>query len=171
MDVAGVLLSRKIVTIGLFDEEAEQVKQNFVEEQKEEEETTEAGMHDRPALAHLEEETKKKAVSFAEVVEVEDEQPRTPPGDEGRSFFDARPGGSSAAAAAAQVLVPMSIFDATTRSHAEEAGERESKRARTVPAKKQRVERVGEEYERAVRAVKALSEEELDTIHDCEHDL
>ena len=53
-----------------FDEEAEQVKQKYLEEQKKKKEATEMAMHDRPALLQLEEETKQKQVSFSDVAEV-----------------------------------------------------------------------------------------------------
>ena len=61
-----------------FDEEAEQVKQKYLEEQKKEEEITEMAMHDKPSLLQFEEATKKKQVSFGDVVEIGDEQPQTP---------------------------------------------------------------------------------------------
>ena len=71
-----------------------QVRQKFLEEQKEEEEAGEMALHDKPAVANLEVEQKPAAVTFGETIVVEDDQPRTPPADmqeERRSFFDVRP--------------------------------------------------------------------------------
>ena len=61
-----------------FDEEAEQVRQKFIEEQKEEEEEIiEMALHDKPAVANLEVEQKPAAVSFGGTVVVDDdEQPK-----------------------------------------------------------------------------------------------
>ena len=78
-----------------FDEEAEQVRQKFLEEQKEEEEAGEMALRDKPAVGNLEVEQKQTAVTFGETVVVDDdEQPRTPPMDmqeEKRSFFQGQP--------------------------------------------------------------------------------
>ena len=78
-----------------FDGEAEQVRQKFLEEQKEEEETVEMALHDKPAVADLEVEQKPAAVTFGGAVVVDDdEEPKTPPAnmqEERRSFVDVRP--------------------------------------------------------------------------------
>ena len=164
-----------------FDEEAEQVKQKYLEEQKEEEELVEMAMHDKPALKSLEEEKNPKSVSFGETIEVDEEQPKTPPFQEERkSFFEERASSSSAAAS-----VPVtSVFDdvdvvpstprgsPTTRAHAsgEEEGH-DSKRARLGSAKKQRVERIMAEHELSVRAVRISDGEVVHTMDSYEHDL
>ena len=71
-----------------FDEEAEQVRQKFLEEQKEEEEAGEMALHDKPAVGNLEVEQKPAAVTFGETVVVEDdEQPRTPPVSTQEGYF------------------------------------------------------------------------------------
>ena len=47
-----------------FDEEAEQVRQKFLEEQKEEEEAGEMALHDKPAVGNLEVEQRPAAVTL-----------------------------------------------------------------------------------------------------------
>jgi hypothetical protein len=149
-----------------FDEEAEQVRQKFIEEQKEEEEIVEMALHDKPAVANLEVEQKPAAVSFGGTVVVDDdEQPKTPPAniqEERRSFFDVRPAASPSTAAASSSM-PMSGLDVpttprtapTTRVHgAETEEEHESKKARVEDVKRQRIERIVAEHEKAIRTVK-----------------
>ena len=165
-----------------FDEEAEQVKQKYLEEQKEEE-ITEMAMPDKPALLQFEEETKKKQVSFGDVVEVGDEQPQTP--IEHHSPQGAQASSSSAAAAMPSTPMQVSVFSdddgdvpsptprttATTRAHGDDADDHEPKRARVESSKKQRIERVAEQDEMAIRVVKVSSEEELHTMDDYASDL
>ena len=148
-----------------FDAEAEQVRQKFLEEQKEEEEAGEMALHDKPAVANLEVEQKPAAVTFGETIVVEDDQPRTPPADmqeERRSFFDVRPAAAPSTAAASSSM-PMSGLDVpttprtapTTRVHgAETEEEHESKKARVEDVKRQRIERIVAEHEKAIRTVK-----------------
>jgi len=158
-----------------FDEEAEQVRQKFLEEQKEEEEAGEMALHDKPAIGNLEVEQKQTAVTFGETVVVDDEQPRTPPMDmqeEKRSFFQGQPAVPSTAAtssAAAPSAMPSSGLDVpttprtapTTRMHgAGTEAALESKKARVEDVKRQRIERIVAEHEKAVRAVK-VSEDEI----------
>lgn len=109
-------------------------------------------------------------------MDVESEQPKTPVQEERRSFFEPRSAASSAAAAAP---APMSIFDddvneapttprgsPTTRAFGDEPEGHDSKRARTASSKKQRIERVAEQYEAAIRMVKVSAQEEFHTMDD-----
>ena len=171
-----------------FDEEAEQVRQKFLEEQKEEEEAAEMLLRDKPAVGNLEVEQKPAALTFGETVVVDDdEQPRTPPitmQEEKRSFFDVRPAAAPSTAAtssaAASSAMHMSGLDVpttprtapTTRVHgAEMEEEHESKKARVQDVKTQRIERIVAEHEKAIRAVKVSEEKIFHTLDDYETDL
>ena len=106
----------------------------------------------------------------------DDEQLRTPPismPEEKRSFFDVRPAAAPSTAAtssaAASSAMPMSGLDVpttprtapTTRVHgAGTEEEHESKKARVEDEKRQRIERIVAEHEKAIRAVK-VSEDEI----------
>ena len=121
-------------------------------------------------------EQKQTAVTSGETVVVDDdEQPRTPPMDmqeEKRSFFQGQPAVPSTAAtssAAASSAMPSSGLEVpttpraapTTRMHgAGTEEEQQSKKARVEDVKRQRIERIVAEHEKAVRAVK-ISEKEV----------
>ena len=117
----------------------------------------------------------------------DDEQLRTPPismQEEKRSFFDVRPAAAPSTAAtssaAASSAMPMSGLDVpttprtapTTRVHgAGTEEEHESKKARVEDEKRQRIERIVAEHEKAIRAVKVSEDEIFHTMDDYETDL
>ena len=110
-----------------------------------------------------------------------DEQPRTTPismQEEKRSFFEMRPAAApstaATASAAASSAMPSSGLDVpttprtapTTRAGTEE--EHESKKACVEDVKRQRIERVVAEHEKAIRAVKVSEDEVFHTMDDYE---
>jgi hypothetical protein len=104
--------------------------------------------------------------------------------EEKRSFFEMRPAAAPSTAAtssaAASSAMPSSGLDVpttprtapTTRVHgAGTEEEHESKKARVEDVKRQRVERIVAEHEKAIRAVKVSEDEVFHTMDDYETDL
>ena len=105
-------------------------------------------------------------------------------GEEKRSFFDVRPAAapstaatSSAAASSAMPMVGLDVpttprTATTTRGHGTGTEEEhESKKARVEDVKRQRIERIVAEHEKAIRAVKVSEDEIFHTMDDYETDL
>ena len=164
-----------------FDEEAEQVRQKFLEEQKEAEELWRwACMTDPLQLLwrmrsqnglwslrmrwrswrinhkHLHLQLRRRILQF---------------------FGFGASASSSSSAAPATPVSPMDVpatprGSPTTRTHgAETQEEHDAKRARTESAEKQRIDRIAAEHELAIRAVKISDDEVFHTMDEYETDL
>ena len=163
-----------------FDEEAEQVRQKFLEEQKEAEEAMEMGLHDRPSAAIAVEDVPPDQVSvFGDEVEMAENQPQMPPATT-QEEQQSNVGHGAAASSSAASAIPVTPMYApatprgspTTRAHgAELQEEHEAKRAKTESLKKQRIERIAAEHEMAIRAVKISENEVVHTMDEYEADL
>ena len=165
-----------------FDEEAEHVRQKFLEEQKEAEETLEMGLHDRPPPVAVEDAQTERVVVFDGDVEILEDQPQTAPfaaqQEEKPSVFGFGAAASSSSSAAPAIpVMPMDVpatprGSPTTRTHgAEVQEEHDAKRARTESAKKQRIDCIAAEHELEIRAVKISDDEVVHTMDEYETDL